>query len=92
MPSCVIGYDHVTNGMYIYFIAEDITSHSIHTMLHRKNALRGMVFNVTKTDTSQPENELDIISCLSKAFGDKDSLKFLALNNYIYLKTEAFFQ
>ena len=60
--------------------------------IERKNALSGMVLNITKTDTSQPENDLDIISCLSKAFGDKDSLKFLALNNYIYLKTEAFFQ
>ena len=46
--------------LYLYFIAEGIH------LIAWKNALYGMV-NITKTDTSQPENDLNLISRLSKA-------------------------
>ena len=42
-------------------------------MLHRKKyALCRMVLNITKTDTSQPENDLNIISRLPKHVGDNN--------------------
>ena len=50
--------------LYIYFIAEDI---HLRAFIQCNNALRGMVLINTKMDTNQPQNELNIISRLSKA-------------------------
>ena len=49
---------------YIYFIAKDLHLIAYIQCNIGKNALRGMVLN----DTSQSENDLNIISCLSKAY------------------------
>ena len=59
---------HINIYIYIYFVAEDIHLIAfIQCTIEKKNALRGMVLNNTKTDTHQPENDLSIISRLSKA-------------------------
>ena len=58
----------LSNIHNIYFIAEDIYLIAyIQCDIERKNALRGTVLDITKMDTSLPEKDLNIISCLSKA-------------------------
>ena len=55
--------------VYIYIIAEDIHLIAfIQCNIEKKtNAVRGMVLINTKMDTNQPENDLNLISRLSKA-------------------------